>query len=103
MVPALFIQSKDGKYIFFGNGIQIHNIEQEYERLKMAVRYVKEVKKGKISAKKGNAGVLEEIMKQIPNIPVPHVQISFSKLGTKKKSDSEKITEIIDPENNDMD
>ena len=97
MVPALFIQSKDGKYIFFGNGIQIEDINQDYERLKMAVRYVKEMKKQKSLEKKGNTGLLDGVLKQIPVVP----KVPFLKSGKKKIIDKAEPIDTIASENDD--
>ena len=68
-VPALFIASMDGKYVFFGNGIHVDDIEQEYDRLKLAIRVVKEMKKGTVQEKiekKESPNVIESILGQIP-------------------------------------
>ena len=65
-VPALLITSKDGKYVFFGNGIHVSDIEQEYERLKLAIKVVKEMKERKELEKKEGPNLIESIRGQIP-------------------------------------
>ena len=64
-VPALFIYSKDGKYVFFGNGIHIDNVEQEYERLKLAIKVVKEIKQKESIEKKDGQNLIESLLGQI--------------------------------------
>ena len=49
LVPALTIATTEGKYIFFGNGIHVPNPENEYARLKQAIRAVKRVSGGRFS------------------------------------------------------
>lgn len=43
-IPALEITTTTGSYIFFGKGIQLKNIESEYDRLKMAFEIQKQKK-----------------------------------------------------------
>ena len=65
-IPALFITSKDGTYVFFGNGIHVGNIEHEYERLKLAIKVVKEMKEREALEKKESPNLIEGILGQIP-------------------------------------
>ena len=58
MVPALFITSSDGNYVFFGNGIQVYNAEREYERLNGAVRAIKALRAQQASG----GGLLQKIL-----------------------------------------
>ena len=43
-IPAMEIITNDGAYLFFGNGIQLQNIEDDYERLKKAFEIEKQKK-----------------------------------------------------------
>lgn len=53
-IPALEIVTTTGPYLFFGNGIQLKNIEGDYQRLKMAFEREKQKK---LEAQK-NGGLL---------------------------------------------
>ena len=92
--PGLIIKTKEGEYAFFGNGIHVQDIEQEYERLKLAVNVVKEIKKRKDIEKKGNLGLLEGIRKQIPNLQ----QVSLPVISLEKKKLDEVIIESKEKE-----
>lgn len=74
IVHALLINTKEGNHIFYGNGIQIENIEREYERLKYVMGEYK-LKDKKIKKTFGN----------LPHIAIP-------KIG--KCSDKKEILEI---------
>ena len=79
-VPALIITVKDGNYIFFGDGIQIDDIENEYERLKFGIKVVKEMQRRKnLDTSENNQNLLDTILDQIPKIDLPFLP------GKKKK------------------
>ena len=80
-VPALFITSLDGNYVFFGNGIQVMDIQQEYERLKLAIQAVKEIK-----AQKGKKGGLLQNAFDIKLPQAPKINIPFLTPGEKPKA-----------------
>lgn len=81
MVPALFIKSSDGDYVFFGNGIQIQNVEMEYERLKKAV-------KAYMAIKEKESGWLQNILglqlPKAPQITIPFLSPNNPKLIEEK-------------------
>lgn len=52
IVPALLIKAKEN-YIFWGNGIQLNNIEQEYKRLQLEMSEFKKGGLNKVIEKKG--------------------------------------------------
>ena len=62
IVHALLINTKEGNHIFYGNGIQIENIEREYERLKYVMGEYK-LKDKKIKKTFGN----------LPHIAIPKI------------------------------
>ena len=62
-VPALEIKA-DENFLFYGNGIQIDDIESEYNKLKMAVAYVKE-----------QQNQLKLIKKSKPSLPQLHLPL----------------------------
>lgn len=65
IVPALQIVAKE-KFVFFGNGIQIHDIEAEYNRLKFEVeKYNANFQKDLIPEKKKS--LLPQITELIPS------------------------------------
>ena len=87
-VPALYIMTKDGKYVFFGEGIQVDNIEHEYNRLKLAIKVVREMrKKQEIEKKEESPNLIENIIGQLP-LPF------FS--GSKKKEPDEIVKQPFD-------
>lgn len=71
MVPALYIFSADGNYVFFGNGIQINNIQQEYERLNLAIKAIKEIKDQQSQKQGLLGGVFGIKLSQPPKISIP--------------------------------
>ncbi len=85
-VPALFISIKDGKYVFFGNGIHVKDIEYEYERLKLAIKVVKEMKEQQALEKKEGPNFIENILGQI--------QLPFFSSSKDKEQVEEKIVDM---------
>jgi hypothetical protein len=68
MVPALYITTTEGDYVFFGNGIQVDNIELEYKRLKNAYKSMRDLH----LQESKNRGFLQNILGiQIPPISIP--------------------------------
>ena len=91
MLPALVIVTNEGNYIFFGNGIHVLDINQEYERLKLAIKIIKEMKLRKkdnsIDDKnKPHQNLLEGVLKQIP--PLPQITLPFFNPGKNENVDS---------------
>ena len=86
-VPALFINSRDGKYVFFGNGINIDDIDNEYERLKAAITLIKlnRTITGKSNEHSVPQNLIESVLKQIP--PMPKITIPFLKEEKKDHKD----------------
>lgn len=54
-IPALEIETNTGKYLFFGNGIHLKSIENDYQRLKLAFE---EERQKKLAAQQNNGGIL---------------------------------------------
>lgn len=79
MVPALYIVSTDGNYIFFGNGIQIQDIVSEYERLKSAIQSFKQLKE----QKKQKNNLLQNVING--KLLKPKIDIPFLKQTPKKE------------------
>lgn len=76
MVPALYVTSNDGNYVFFGNGIQVADVANEYERLKQAIQAYKELK---TQQKRVNPGLLQNVLNgriQKPSIEIPFLKSS---------------------------
>lgn len=59
-IPALEIETTTGKYLFFGNGIMLKNIESDYERLKGAF----EAEKQKKLEQAQNGNILNNLLKR---------------------------------------
>lgn len=58
IVPALVIRTKEQDFIFYGNGIQLQDIQKDYVRLKSAMDEFRETKQ---SEKKGIASFVPKI------------------------------------------
>jgi len=93
MVPALYIVSTDGNYVFFGNGIQINNIQQEYERLNLAIKEIKEIKDQQSQKQGLLGGVFGIKLPQPPKINIPFLSptdnqkvLERAKIETEEKS-----------------
>ncbi len=86
MIPALYITSTDGNYVFFGNGIQVQDVAAEYERLKLAVKAVKDLKEQEKESR--------NIFKNMINgkLNAPKIEIPFLKQQKKKELEQENIT-----------
>lgn len=80
MVPALYITSTDGNYVFFGNGIQVEDASAEHERLKQAIQEFKELKSQK---KKDGGKILQNVFGG--RISKPKIEIPFIKPLQKKE------------------
>lgn len=70
-IKALVVRTKQQKYVFYGEGIQIENIEEEYEKLKKAVIRYRESKK---------------MSEKIKSVPLP----KFLKRKKNEETDDEK-------------
>ena len=57
--------------MFFGNGIQINNIQQEYERLNLAIKAIKEIKDQQSQKQGLLGGVLGIKFPQPPKVSIP--------------------------------
>ena len=89
MIHALVIQA-DQQYIFYGNGIQIENIQAEYERLKFELDQYNSEKKNqkKLFGKSKTEGIEEKPVKEIPAFPklsLPTFKKSGKEVGTKEQ------------------
>ena len=89
MIHALVIQA-DQQYIFYGNGIQIENIQAEYERLKFELDQYNSEKKNqkKLFGKPKAEGIEEKPVKEIPAFPklsLPNFKKSSKEVGTKEQ------------------
>ena len=71
MIPALYINTTNGKYVFFGNGIQVQNIQSEYERLKMAIQAIKSIKEQPAKKPDLLQGILGVKLPPPPKISIP--------------------------------
>ena len=95
MVPALYITSTDGNYVFYGNGIQVDDLPAEYERLKSAIQSIKELKE---QQKFGN-----RLQKAISGrLPKPKIEIPFLKQSQKQKKLLEASESVEQPEGSEI-
>lgn len=80
IVPALIITGKEN-YIFWGNGIQIQNIENEYKRLQIELSEYKQAKKPLAKERK----TIEKKEITLPKLP----KFTLKKNVVEKETDSE--------------
>ena len=89
-IPALEIETVAGKYLFFGGGIMLKNIESDYERLKLAFEAEKQKKLEQ--AQSGN--IFNTLFGWLnPPKPLPKPQDSVS-----TPTDQKKLPEASVPE-----
>ena len=73
-IPALEIDTNAGKYLFFGKGIMLKNIESDYERLKKAFENEKQKKREQVQ----NGNIITTLFGWInPSKQLPQQQASI--------------------------
>ena len=108
IVPALSINTKEEKYIFYGNGIQVQDIQFEYERLKASIndyqtRSVlgksKKIELPHISlpkiGKKGGKDILQLEQKDTENVLI-QLKSSFAKGELTESEYQAAVNEVLD-------